>query len=93
MTKGNTRSNPFYVLLVIVGVAFVVSACAYGVMAYREVTLQPAANDDSASGLLRFMDRHGMKVLGGEVVMLGLLTVAAIGTDEYWQRKTEERES
>lgn len=36
---------------------------------------------------MQFMDQHGMKLLVGEVLLLGLFTVGAIGTDEYWQRR------
>jgi hypothetical protein len=78
--------NPFYVLLVIVGIAFVVSACAYGFMAYSDVMLIEGG-PSSGSRLMQFMDQHGMKLLVGEVLLLGLFTVGAIGTDEYWQRR------
>jgi hypothetical protein len=37
MPKKKSRTNPFYVLLVIFGVAFSLTACAYGVMAFRAV--------------------------------------------------------
>ncbi len=37
MAKKKSRSNPFYLLLVIFGIAFSLTACAYGVMAFRAV--------------------------------------------------------
>jgi len=37
MPKKKSRTNPFYVLLVIFGIAFSLTACAYGVMAFRAV--------------------------------------------------------
>ena len=79
--------NPFYVLLVIVGIAFVVSACAFGVMAYRGVSLGRSGEPLAAGGLMAFMDQHGMILLGAQVLLLGLFTVGAIGTDEFWQRR------
>lgn len=88
MAKKKTAPNPFYILLVIVGVAFFVSACVYGVMAYRGVSYEGGAGVTS-SPLLAYMDRNGMIVLGIEVLLLGILTVGAIATDEYWQRRTK----
>jgi hypothetical protein len=35
------------------------------------------------------MDRHGLAIMAVEIVVLGLLTVAAIGTDGYWTRRAE----
>jgi hypothetical protein len=37
MPGNKSRTNPFYVLLVIFGIAFSLTACAYGVMAFRAV--------------------------------------------------------
>jgi len=87
VVKAKKPVNPFYVLLVVVGVAFVITSCAYGVMAYRDVSLggSDAAVEDR--GLIGFMDRHGMMLLGVEVGLLGVLTVGAIGTDDYWRRR------
>ena len=87
--KSRKAFNPFYVLLVIVGTAFIVSACAYGVMAYRDVAIGTAGEAAEATGLMGFMDQHGMAILGIEVLLLGLFTVGAIGTDEYWQRRLQ----
>ena len=75
-------TNPFYALLVVVGVAFALSACAYGVMTVRG--LDPHHADEG--GLVGLMDQHGLTILVVELVLLGLLTALAIGTDEYWSR-------
>jgi uncharacterized membrane protein len=75
--------NPFYSVLVVVGVVFAITACAYGVMTVRG--LDPRNADES--GLIGFLDDYGIWVLVGELVVLGLLTVAAIGTDEFWTRR------
>ena len=89
--KNHKFANPFYFLLIVVGVAFFVSACAYGVMAFRDVSFRGEVEPQQA-GLMAFMDRHGGKVLGAEVALLGLFTVGAIRTDEYWQRRESEEE-
>lgn len=75
--------NPFYPALVVVGTAFAITACAYGVMTVRK--LDPAAVDDQ--GLIQFLDEYGLALLIGQLVLLGLFTFAAIGTDDYWTRR------
>jgi hypothetical protein len=75
--------NPFYSALVVVGVLFALTACAYGVMTVRG--LDPQNADEG--GLVGFLDAYGVWVMVGELLVLGLLTVAAIGTDEYWTRR------
>jgi hypothetical protein len=80
-------TNPFYVLLLAVGVVFAITACAYCVMTVRG--LEPGANE---VGLMAVMSQHGLTILIAELVGLGVLTVAAIGTDEYWTRRAEVRE-
>lgn len=76
-------TNPFYALLLVVGVVFAISACAYGVMTVRG--LDPQRADEG--GLVGLMDQHGLTIMVVELVLLGLLTVLAIGTDEYWSRR------
>jgi hypothetical protein len=39
------------------------------------------------------MNDHGLVIMVVELVVLGALTFAAIGTDEYWTRRAEDRES
>ena len=88
--------NPFYSLLVVVGVAFVVTACAYGVMSVKMLQPDGAAEvRESTSGLLYALDRYGLKVLLAELAVLAVLTFAAIGTDDYWTRQAtnHKRES
>ena len=42
MAKAREPVNPFYVLLVLLGIVFLVTACAYGVMAYRALSPEVA---------------------------------------------------
>jgi hypothetical protein len=79
--------NPFYAILVVVGVAFVVTACAYGVLTVKMI--HPAGAEEvrtATGGLLPLVHRFGVTALLVELGMLTLLTVAAIGTDDYWSR-------
>ena len=80
-------SNPFYLLLVIVGCVFAVTACAYFVMTTmaRDATTWQAA--DTGGPLMSLMDQHGFTLMVIELVLLAVLTFAAIATDEYWSKK------
>ena len=90
MIMKTKNKNPFYFLLILVGILFFVTATTYGVMAIRE-TNRPDIRDEQATvaqpsvqqgRLLEFMDQHGDRLLIVEALLLGFLTVAAIGTDE-----------
>src|SRR5688572_25908655 len=83
MPSQNKPFNPFYAGLVVVGTAFAITACAYGVMTVR--MLNPQAADDQ--GLIQFLDDYGLAILIGELALLAVLTFAAIGTDDYWTRR------
>jgi hypothetical protein len=85
------RRNLFYVLLVPVGAAFVVTAFAYWVMAFQAV--RPASAErpaavaaDGGHPLKRWLRANGDEALGVELAILGILTVAAIATDSWWDR-------
>ncbi len=88
MSNVKQPSNPFYVALVIVGIAFSITACAYSVMALKSTAAAPEPAGDSSGGLMDFLDRHGAKLMTIELVLLGIATVGAIGTDQYWHRPT-----
>ena len=88
------NKNPFYFLLILVGILFFVTATTYGVMAIRETNRPDIATgketvpqtSNQQGGLLEFMDQHGGRLLIIEALLLGFLTVAAIGTDELASR-------
>ena len=63
MAKPKESVNPFYVLVVLLGVAFVVTAFAYGTMAYRAV-----AHTEEGPGLMSLMDEHGVTSMAVEIV-------------------------
>ena len=68
------------------GIAFCLTACAYGVMAVKELhaprvsAVQIAADSE----FVAFMDQHGPKAMLVELAVLGVATFAAIGTDRFW---------
>ena len=94
MKPSKKSANPFYALLIIAGIVFVVTAAAYGVMAVREAhgtaTNEPVAEHT----LMRWMSLHGNTALLVELAILGTCTFGAIATDDYWQRRAvRERNS
>jgi len=92
------RTNPFYVLLVAAGALFAITACGYGVMALKQMRedpfaaalARPAAGEANpgdavqSASFVDFFDRHGVRLMVGELVVLGIATLAAIGTDRFW---------
>ena len=86
VAKPREPVNPFYVLLAIVGFAFVITACAYATMLYRATTAA-AAGDLGAAGLMAFVDAYGMRVLAIELCLLGAFTFGAMWLDQYRSRQ------
>ena len=79
--------NPFYVLLLAVSVIFVITVCGYTVLTFRATSREVAGQLDTAHGLLSFLDHFGVALMLGEVAVLGVATVAAIMTDQYWAKR------
>lgn len=95
MRRSKKSANPFYALLLIAGLAFAITATAYGVMAFRERETLFATSIESASSgvehpLMSWMSRHGETALMAELALLAVATFAAIGTDDYWQRRNKQ---
>ena len=83
MSKAQTASNPFYVLLIIAAILFVITVCAYFTMALREAHGAVAGTH----GLTALLARYGLSLLIAELVLLGLATFGAIATDDYFSRQ------
>jgi hypothetical protein len=78
--------NPFYVLLVILGIIFGITACAYGVMAVKMSTVEGIAASSEVQ-VMKILNDHGLKVLLVELALLGVACFAAMATDSYWAKK------
>lgn len=87
MAKPKEPINPFYVLVVLVGVVFVVTTFAYGTMAYRAV-----AQTEESPGLMSMLDEHGVSILSGELAVLGLVTFGAMWLDGVRTRRAQRDE-
>ncbi len=91
MKRSKKSANPFYAILVIVGLTFVVTAAAYGVMAVREIRAATSSEPVAEHALMKWMHEHGNTALLSELAILGVCTFGAIGTDDFWQRRATER--
>lgn len=90
MRRSEKFANPFYVLLVIAGVSFALTAFAYGVMTVRANAAVRTAAESPAPRqhpLMDWLNKHGDTALVTELALLAVCTFGAIGTDEYWQRR------
>ena len=91
MRRSSKFANPFYALLLVAGIAFALTATAYGVMAFREARPAPMdaeANESTAEHpLMAWMSNHGEAALLTELGFLAVFVFGAIGTDDYWQRR------
>jgi hypothetical protein len=92
MTRSRKFANPFYGLLLIAGVAFAMTAIAFGVMAFRDRDM--AAKNPGAAvedhPLMAWMSDHGETALLSELAALAVFTVGAIATDDFWQRRNKK---
>ena len=94
MRRSDKFANPFYSLLLMAGISFALTATAYGVMAFREarpVPFEAAAVDTERKiehPLMAWMSEHGEATLLTELGFLAVFVFGAIGTDDYWQRRT-----
>ena len=86
MAKAKAPVNPFYVLVVVFGVVFVITACAYGTMAYRAIA--PAVDAQArGQGLMGFLDRFGVQLLSIELAVLGAASLGAMWLDQVRSRR------
>ncbi|HEX6963504.1 MAG TPA: hypothetical protein VF175_16675 [Lacipirellula sp.] len=84
--------NPFYALLVPAGFVFVVTAFAYGYMAFQAVNLARAeAGRQAGHPLFQWLRANGDMTMLVELAVLAVLTVGAIGTDRFWDKSEREQ--
>ena len=86
-SKERKKKNPFYTLLIWVGILFAVTATSYGVMtvsflrASEEIS-EASSPDDNYHPLFHFLDENGFDLMLAELGVLGVLTFGAIAYDE-----------
>lgn len=94
MPKKAEAFNPFYAMLLVVGIVFAITAFAYCVMTVRGVGGSLAMADESTAehsqlglDLMALLDRHGLWIMLAQLALLGVATFGAIFTDDYWTRR------
>ena len=84
MNERKQPINPFYLLCVLLGVAFTITACGYGIVMLRINNRMSSANDaGQVHPLIDLLDRHGMAILTVEVGLLAVVSMAAIALDHF----------
>ena len=95
MAQRRRPIQPFYVLLIVTGLAFAITACGFGVMTFTDVqgpgilgvTGDAAAGSPGEHPLFRFLDQYGMQLLLIELALLAVATVGCIATDTWYERR------
>jgi hypothetical protein len=82
VARSKEPANLFYVLVVILGVAFLITACGYGTMTYRAIA-PGAGREGGAHQLMVFLDHYGMQLMAAELVLLGAATFGAMWLDRF----------
>lgn len=83
MPKKNHR-NPFYILLIPAGLAFVVTAFAYGLMSFQAANgVGLDAQQYATHPLYQWLRGHGDAAIVIELVVLAILTVGAMAFDSW----------
>ncbi len=82
--------NPFYILLLLISLAFVVTALAYAVVPVLEQKAKEAGGDVPPSPFRESLREHGWKWLLYQVAGMIVAGLASMGLDR-WRRHQSER--
>jgi hypothetical protein len=86
------RTNPFYILLIPAGLIFVVTAFAYGLMAFQAVNaVRAEAGVHASHPLMQWLRANGDAAMLIELAVLSVLTVGAIATDQLWENAASRK--
>jgi hypothetical protein len=85
MPKSKEPINPFYVLSMLFGGAFTVTACAFGLLMLRSTRSGSAGVIEHP--LLILMQQHGMAILAIKLLLLAIVAVGAITLDHLRGRR------
>ena len=90
---GKTHAhNPFYVLLLLAGAGFLITAVAYGFMAFQQLHLARAfAAQQASHPLVIWLREYGNEALLIELTVLIVCTIAAMATDGFWEARAASR--
>ena len=89
--------NPFYLLLLVSGCAFAITACAFGAMTVRELgqSRLPRSMSQEApingQGFNELLDKHGLNIMIVELALLGIGTFGAIAYDQHLDARENDQ--
>jgi putative copper export protein len=84
--------NPFYFLLLVAGLVFIMTVLAYAVIPVLEEKARDAGTEPPPSWFRDSLRQDGWKWVLAEVALLVVLGLASMGLDRY-RRWKKERES
>ena len=86
--RASQRFNPFYVLAMLFGIAFTITACTYGLMMLRAIRAEGLPQEGQPGyGLLDLLSQHGTAILATELAGLAVFTLASITLDHFRGRR------
>src|ERR1051325_5824823 len=92
MSSPSEPRNPFYLLLLIVGMIFIVTVLAYAVIPVIEQRAMDAGSMPPPSPFRDELRENGWMWVLGEVALLVILGLASMGLDR-WRRAQQERDN
>ncbi len=88
MPRSTHRFNPFYLLAMIFGIAFTITACAYGVMMLKSIRPGGLPHpSERGAGLMDLLNDHGAMIMAIEVAGLAVFAIGAIWLDHHRGRR------
>jgi hypothetical protein len=90
MAASTEPRNPFYFLLLFVGMVFIATVLAYAVIPVLEEKARDAGTNPPPSPFRETLREDGWKWVLAEVALLVVLGFASMGLDRYrrWQRES-----
>ena len=88
MSSKKQEVNPFYVLVVLVGIAFVVTTLAYVVVLVRLQPVGGQAPTSVESPVPQFIEQRGESLLLQEAGALVVVSILAMGLDRWRSRRS-----
>jgi len=85
------RTNPFNVVLGIVGILFTITAMSYCVFVLRGVQAAGANASAPPAAFERLMDDYGTPILVAQLAVLAIATVGAVAFDDAEGRREQAR--
>ena len=90
MARQKEPINPFYLLVVVVGMVFLITAFGYGAMSYRAIAPR-GGQAPAAHPLMAFLDANGMQMMAVELVLLGAATCGAMWLDRFRSQRDQRQ--